>query len=551
MSRLRVATSACSASTTSRHNAGRRVVERLESVVGGAARLRAVLLLAGVLSLTSADMATVGATATQLKSSLHIGNTDIGLLVTVSSGIAVFTTLPFGMLADRVPRVRLLVISIVSWSVMMVACAAAPTFLFLLVFRIALGAALAGAAPLVASLTGDLFEPSERGRIYGYILGGELLGAGFGLLVCGDVAAASTWRASFALLAVLGVLLAWVIGRGLPEPARGGRSRLQVGEADLRAAIDAGVDESDAAGDAEAIPSSDATPLGSAIRGQQIQAHADQTLRKDPTGQGLRSAIRYVLSIRTNVVLIIASALGYFFFAGLRTFAVVFAKARFGLGQGAASGLLILIGAGALVGILLAGRVGDALILRRRVDARPLVGGVAFLFAVALFIPALLTTSLLLAAPLLFLAVAGVGGANPPLDAARLDIMPAALWGRAESVRTVLRTGLEALAPLLFGYVSTQLGGAGGSSGYGHPTAAQPHAALGLDHTLLVMLTPLAAAGLLLLLLARRTYPRDVATALASERAVATTATTHPGRTSAPVDRSSQIAHGDQAKEHP
>ncbi|MEO9138930.1 MAG: MFS transporter [Jatrophihabitans sp.] len=503
---------------------GRRVVGRLETVVGGAARLKAVLLLAGVLSLTSADMATVGAMASQLEDSLHIGNTDIGLLVTVSSGIAVFTTLPFGVLADRVPRVRLLVLSIVSWSVMMVACAAAPTFALLLVFRIALGAALAGAAPLVASLTGDLFEPGERGRIYGYVLGGELLGAGFGLLVCGDVAAASSWRASFGLLAVLGLLLAWVIGRQLPEPARAGRSRLHTGDTDLRAAVELAADGPTRPRRGELVASSGATPLGSAIKRQRIQAHTEQTLRTDPTRQGLMWAIRYVLTIRTNVVLILASALGYFYFSGLRTFAVVFAKARFGLGQGAASALLIFIGAGTLVGILLAGRVGDALILRHRVDARPLVGGAAFLFAVALFIPGLLTPSLLLAAPLLFLAGAGIGGANPPLDAARLDIVPSALWGRAESVRTVLRTAVEALAPLLFGYFSTQLGGSG--SGYGHPTAAQPHAAIGLDHTLLVMLVPLAAAGLLLLLLARRTYPRDVATALASERGVYAPTTT-------------------------
>lgn len=518
MSRLSVA---LVAPPNSGRNARRRVVGRLETVVGGAARLRAVLLLAGVLSLTSADMATVGATATQLEGSLHIDNTDIGLLVTVSSGIAVVTTLPFGMLTDRVPRVRLLVTSIVSWSVIMVACAAAPTFVVLLVLRIALGAALAGAAPLVASLTGDLFEPGERGRIYGYVLGGELLGAGFGLLVCGDLAAASSWRASFGLLTVLGLLLAWVIGRHLPEPARGGRSRLQSGDTDLRAAVEAGTDEPN--GPRLGAPA--ATPLATAITEQQIPAHAEQTLRTEPATQGLGWAIRYVLTVRTNVVLILASALGYFYFSGLRTFAVVFAKARFGLGQGAASALLLLIGAGALVGILLAGRISDALILRHRVDARPLVGGVAFLFAAVLFIPALLTTSLLLAAPLLFMAMAGTGGANPPLDAARLDIMPAALWGRAESVRTVLRTSVEALAPLLFGYLSTQLGGGGG---YGHPTSSQPHAAVGLDHALLVMLVPLAAAGLLLLL-ARRTYPRDVATAVASERAAFSSSTTHPG----------------------
>ncbi len=40
---------------------------------------------------------------------------------------------------------------------------------------------------------------------------------------------------------------------------------------------------------------------------------------------------------------------------------------------------------------------------------------------------------------------------------------------------------------------------------------------IGLDHTLLIMLLPLTVAGLTLLLIARRTYPRDVATAVASE----------------------------------
>lgn len=166
-----------------------------------------------------------------------------------------------------------------------------------------------------------------------------------------------------------------------------------------------------------------------------------------------------------------------------------------------------------------------------------MVGAAAFLLAAALFIPGLLTTSLLLATPLLFLAAAGVGGANPPLDAARLDIIHSRLWGRAESVRTVVRTLLEAAAPLLFGYLSARLGGSG--SGYGQPAGTQPTGALGLDHTFLLMLAPLFAAGLLLLFAARRTYPRDVATAIASESA---------------TDKSDWIAAGDQHRhrtDHP
>lgn len=228
--------------------------------------------------------------------------------------------------------------------------------------------------------------------------------------------------------------------------------------------------------------------------------------------------MRYVLSVRTNVVLVIASSFGYFFLSGMQTYSILYARGRFGLNQNEASFLLVVIGLGSLVGLLITGRLSDTLVARHHVAARPTIAAVAFLASMIVFVPALLTRNLLLAVPLIFVAIMGIGGANPPLDAARLDIMPSPLWGRAESIRSVLRKALEAGAPLLFGWLSTQLGGSGG--GFGHPNAAQPYQAIGLDHTLLVMLTPLGAAGLLILFIARGTYPRDVATAIASEDAL-------------------------------
>jgi hypothetical protein len=81
-------------------------------------------------------------------------------------------------------------------------------------------------------------------------------------------------------------------------------------------------------------------------------------------------------------------------------------------------------------------------------------------------------------------------------------------------VRTVLRTALEASAPLLFGWVSTLFGGGGAS--FGEPSSSGPAIGDSLDHTFLVMLVSLVAAGLLMCVRARQTYPRDVATAVAS-----------------------------------
>src|SRR2546425_9593792 len=62
---------------------GRTGGRALTNALGGAERTRVVLMLAAVLALSSADASTVGASATHLRSSLHISNTDIGLLVSV------------------------------------------------------------------------------------------------------------------------------------------------------------------------------------------------------------------------------------------------------------------------------------------------------------------------------------------------------------------------------------------------------------------------------------------------------------------------------------
>jgi hypothetical protein len=74
----------------------------LTEALGGPERTRVIILLAAVLALSSADASTVGASATQLRHALHISNTDVGLLVSVTSLVAAVASLPFGVLADRV-----------------------------------------------------------------------------------------------------------------------------------------------------------------------------------------------------------------------------------------------------------------------------------------------------------------------------------------------------------------------------------------------------------------------------------------------------------------
>jgi predicted MFS family arabinose efflux permease len=446
-----------------------------------------IVLLACVLALDAADKGLVGAIAPELIHDLQLSGTALGALPSASAGMGAVAALPAGMLTDRMHRVGLLTGSVVVWSVALVAGGLAHSFLWLLLSRLALGAIIAAAGPAVASLVGDFFPPAERGHIYGMLLSGEVLGTGLGLLAGHAISSLLSWRYAFWFLALLGFAVAWTLRRRLPEPPRGGQDRLE------------------RPGGPGGEATRDDTAKIAASR-RHIAPDPALVLHRDPARMPIAAAVRYVLRVPTNIVLIVASAVGYFFFAGLRTFGIVFAAAHYGLGTGQVTLVVVVLGVGILAGVLSGGRVADRLVRRGLVPGRVLVSSVAFVAGAVCLLPVLLTETLRLAFPLAVLAAAFLGAANPPLDAARLDIMHYRLWGRAESVRMFLRTGAETSAPLLFGAIADALGGRGGADSHG------------LQLTFLIMLVPLLANGVILLQ-GIRTYPRDVATAAASEEA--------------------------------
>ena len=429
--------------------AGRAGGRALTHALGGAERTRVIVLLASVLALASADAATVGAAAIQLRDELDINNTEVGLLVTVTSLVAAAASLPFGVLADRVNRTRMLGGAIVLWGVAMIWSATVPSFGLLLLARVFLGAVTAAAGPVTSSLIGDWFDSSERGRIYGYIISGELVGAAVGFAVTGGIAALS-WRAAFVILALPAFVLAWLVFH-LPEPERGaGRPLRRHG---APPPDDRTADDSDGTTDAQRL-----------AREHGIEPDPALELEEDPRRLNLFAATRYILSIKTNVVLILASACGYYFLSGVQTFGVEFVTKQYGIAQALSGLVLVLVGAAGVAGVLFGGTVGDALLHRGYLNGRIAISFVAAVAAVILFIPAIFTRSALSALPYICFAALALSAQNPPLDAARLDIMPPLLWGRAEGVRTFLRTVAQAFAPLLFGFVSDYVFG-GGRSG--------------------------------------------------------------------------------------
>ena len=229
-------------------------------------------------------------------------------------------------------RTRVLGAAIVLWGAAMIWSATAPTFGQLLVARLFLGAVTAAAGPIVASLVGDWFAASERGRVYSYVLSGEFIGAAIGFSVTGGIATLS-WRAAFVILALPAFVLAWLIFK-LPEPARGGTSPLLSGGTEPPPVTHHADDDGEQTTDAQRI-----------ARDRGLEPDPQLVLTQDPRQMGLLAATRYVLSIKTNVAIILASAGGYYFLSGVQTFGVEFVTKQYGIAQALSTLVLLVIGA--------------------------------------------------------------------------------------------------------------------------------------------------------------------------------------------------------------
>jgi MFS family permease len=354
-------------------------------------------------------------------------------------------------------------------------------------------------------MLGDWFPGAERGKIYSYVLTGELLGGGVGFAITGDISALS-WRLSFIILALPAFWLAVLVLK-LPEPVRGGGGTIPEGAWEIpRSSI--AHDEEVFEADPTEVPEHSVVERSvvehnvahDVSRDKGVAPDPEQVLHGDPKRMGFVEATKYVLSIRTNTAMIVAGAFGYFYLTGVQTFGAELVHNQYGVNQALANLLILVLGLGAVLGVILGGRIGDSMLRRGFLNSRVFVAAIASAIAAGAFFPALLTHHALGALPWLVLAAFGLSAQNPPLNAARLDIMPAALWGRAEGVRTFLRTSAQALAPVLFGAMSDHIFGGGKEA---------------LRSTFLVMLIPLVISTLYLFR-AMRTYPRDVATAAAA-----------------------------------
>ncbi len=431
-----------------------------------------VVALGATLLLEQGERLSLAQAFDGIRTDLHVSDTALGALAAAMVLVGVVGGIPMGALADRWNRVTLLVIAIAIWTACMGFGAIAPGFTLLLVGRLGVGAVEAN-SPASFSLLADYYPVTERARMMGRYQLGSAVGGMVGVGLSGVLVDAYGWRSAFWMWIPFGLLVVVLLSR-LPEPGRGHQDRA-FHLAEHQRALD--------------------RPHGPQSDAPQSDGPTPRRSQLDYAQASWAEVLGELRQIRSMWFGLLALTISSFLLGALGVWGIEFFKQAFDLSATRAGLFVPVIGGGAAVGLVGGGELADRLLRRGIANARVHVTAVSSVLASVLLLPAFLTSSLRVAAVLLFFGSTCLTIPVAPSEALVSDVVPSELRGRAAAIRSVVRA-LSALAPLIVGVLSdaTDL-----------PTA-------------LALLTPLYAIGGLLMLMAARTYPADLAHVAAESR---------------------------------
>lgn len=158
-------------------------------------------------------------------------------LTLVASGIGGFL---FGVLADRIGRIRSLMAAILVYALASAACGFSHTIPQLATFRFVLGLGMGGEWTTGAALIAETWRAEHRGKALGIMQSAYAIGEAIAALVVALVLPHFGWRSVF-LVGVLPAFLVFWIQRRVPEPELWKQRAARKEKVSLRKLLEKGV----------------------------------------------------------------------------------------------------------------------------------------------------------------------------------------------------------------------------------------------------------------------------------------------------------------------
>jgi predicted MFS family arabinose efflux permease len=153
----------------------------------------------------------------QIADGLHVTEADVGLLLTSYAVVAGLTTIPLTAITMRIPRHRLIAVTVAIFVVSQIVAAVAPTFLILVLARLICAVAHGVFWSAIAPVAARLAPPDQAGRATAMVFLGNSLAIVLGVPLGTALGQWLGWRVALGALAVLGAICVATLLLVLPK----------------------------------------------------------------------------------------------------------------------------------------------------------------------------------------------------------------------------------------------------------------------------------------------------------------------------------------------
>ncbi len=170
-----------------------------------------IMFVSGLGFFTDAyDLFVIGVVVSILKTQWHLTTTQVSLLSSTTLAASALGALLFGRIADILGRKRMYGYGVLILAGGAVASALAPTFAWLILFRIILGIGIGGNYPVSATMMSEYAGKRSRGQMVGLVFSMQAAGLIVGplvavILLASGVSHDLAWRLLLALGAIPGL----------------------------------------------------------------------------------------------------------------------------------------------------------------------------------------------------------------------------------------------------------------------------------------------------------------------------------------------------------
>jgi len=163
-----------------------------------------------------------------IRDDFHLNYAQLGLLATAFTIVLALTSLPLGLIADRVSRRLVISFGVLFWSAATFFSGLANSFHSLLTARSLVGIGEAAYTPAGTAVISATFPQTVRARVQGMFDLGMFMGGAFGIGIGAIIAQWIGWRYAFFMVGAPGLLLG-LCSLKLPDaPLKVHRERLPV-----------------------------------------------------------------------------------------------------------------------------------------------------------------------------------------------------------------------------------------------------------------------------------------------------------------------------------